>query len=96
MGLQGEECADDHGFDRASQDDYCIRSYKKAVAASDAGLFVEEITPVQVSGGRGKPAITIDKDDEPKNVRTDKSTSNAPETPPVHDFIYPHIYHLSI
>src|ERR1700712_829168 len=51
MGLQGEECADDHGFNRESQDDYCIRSYKKAIAATEAGLFKEEITPVQVSGG---------------------------------------------
>ncbi|KAJ9648434.1 erg10, acetyl-CoA C-acetyltransferase [Coniosporium tulheliwenetii] len=30
MGLQGEECARDHGFNREQQDDYCIRSYKKA------------------------------------------------------------------
>lgn len=68
MGLQGEECADDHGFTREHQDDYCIRSYKKAQAAQEAGWFTEEITPIHVSGGRGKPMITIDKDDEPKNV----------------------------
>ena len=68
MGLQGEECADDHGFNREQQDDYCIRSYKKAITAQDAGLFDAEIAPIQVSGGRGKPAITVDKDDEPKNV----------------------------
>lgn len=68
MGVQGEECADDHGFNREQQDDYCIRSYKKAIAATEAGLFKEEIAPIEVSGGRGKPAITIDRDDEPKNV----------------------------
>lgn len=68
MGLQGEECADDHGFNREQQDDYCIRSYKKAIAADEAGYFKEEIAPIQVSGGRGKPAITVDRDDEPKNV----------------------------
>lgn len=68
MGLQGEECADDHGFNREQQDDYCIRSYKKAIAAQEAGWFKEEIAPIEVSGGRGKPNITIDKDDEPKNV----------------------------
>jgi acetyl-CoA C-acetyltransferase len=68
MGLQGEECADDHGFNREDQDSYCIRSYKKAIAATEAGLFKDEIAPIEVSGGRGKPAITVDKDDEPKNV----------------------------
>ncbi|KAF1959043.1 acetyl-CoA acetyltransferase IB [Byssothecium circinans] len=73
MGLQGEECADDHGFNREQQDDYCIRSYKKAIAAQEAGLFKEEIVPVEVSGGRGKPAITVDSDDEPKNFNEAKT-----------------------
>jgi acetyl-CoA C-acetyltransferase len=69
MGLQGEECADDHGFSREDQDEYCIRSYKKAIAATEAGWFTSEITPIEVPQGRGKPSITVDKDDEPKNVR---------------------------
>jgi acetyl-CoA C-acetyltransferase len=69
MGLQGEECADDHGFNREDQDAYCIRSYKKALAAQEAGWFKEEIAPIEVSAGRGKPPVTVDKDDEPNNVR---------------------------
>lgn len=73
MGLQGEECADDHGFNREQQDDYCIRSYKKANAAVEAGWFKEEIAPIEVSGGRGKPAKLIEHDDEPKNVRPSPS-----------------------
>lgn len=68
MGLQGEECADDHGFNREDQDEYCIRSYKKAIAATEAGWFTSEIAPIEVPQGRGKPSITVDKDDEPKNV----------------------------
>ena len=68
MGLQGEECARDHGFDRAQSDAYCIRSYKKAIEAQEQGWFKEEIVPVEVSGGRNKPAISIEKDEEPKNV----------------------------
>jgi acetyl-CoA C-acetyltransferase len=68
MGLQGEECALDHGFNREQQDDYAIKSYQKAQAAEKNGLFKEEIIPVVVPGGRGKPNITVDKDDEPKNV----------------------------
>jgi acetyl-CoA C-acetyltransferase len=68
MGLQGEECADDHGFSREDQDEYCIRSYKKAIAATEAGWFTSEIAPIEVPQGRGKPPVTVDKDDEPKNV----------------------------
>lgn len=68
MGLQAEECADDHSFDRKSQDEYCIRSYKKANAAQEAGWFKEEIVPVEIPGARGKPSTIVDKDDEPKNV----------------------------
>ncbi|KAF2498208.1 acetyl-CoA acetyltransferase IB [Lophium mytilinum] len=82
MGLQGEECAEDHGFDREAQDDYCIRSYKKAVSATEAGLFTEEITPVQVSGGRGKPLVTVDKDDEPKNFNESKTKTLRPSFKP--------------
>lgn len=68
MGLQGEECADDHSFTREDQDEYCIRSYKKAIAAQEAGWFKEEIAPIEVAVGRGKPPVTVDRDDEPKNV----------------------------
>ncbi|KAF2705196.1 acetyl-CoA acetyltransferase IB [Pleomassaria siparia CBS 279.74] len=78
MGLQGEECADEHGFSREQQDDYCIRSYKKAIAAAEAGWFTGEIAPIQVSGGRGKPAITVDQDDEPKNFNESKTRTLRP------------------
>lgn len=64
MGLQGEECAKDHGFDREQQDDYAIRTIQKAQAALNNGWFEEEIAPVEVSRGRGKPNITIDKDEK--------------------------------
>lgn len=82
MGLQGEECADDHGFNREQQDDYCIRSYKKAIAATEAGWFKEEIAPIEVSGGRGKPAIKVDSDDEPKNFNESKTRTLRPSFKP--------------
>ncbi|KAF2146944.1 uncharacterized protein K452DRAFT_348577 [Aplosporella prunicola CBS 121167] len=78
MGLQAEECAADHEFTREQQDDYCIRSYKKAQAAAEAGWFGEEIAPVEVSGGRGKPNVTVDKDDEPKNFNESKTKTLRP------------------
>ena len=69
MGLQAEECAQDHGFNRQQQDDYAIRSYEKAQAAQAAGLFNDEIAPIDLPGFRGKPGVTVTQDDEPKNVR---------------------------
>jgi acetyl-CoA C-acetyltransferase len=75
MGLSAEECAQDHGFDRMAQDDYAIRSYEKAQAAQKSGAFDWEIVPVQLPGIRGKPGVTVDKDDEPKNVRALLSTN---------------------
>ncbi|KAF2132936.1 thiolase [Dothidotthia symphoricarpi CBS 119687] len=73
MGLQGEECANDYGFTREDQDEYCIRSYKKAIAADEAGLFKTEIAPIEVPVGRGKPPVVVDRDDEPKNFNESKT-----------------------
>ncbi|KAK1914861.1 Acetyl-CoA acetyltransferase erg10B, cytosolic [Pyrenophora teres f. teres] len=78
MGLQGEECANDHGFSREDQDEYCIRSYKKANAAQEAGWFKEEIAPIEVPVGRGKPPVVVDKDDEPKNFNESKTRTLKP------------------
>lgn len=78
MGIQAEECAQDHEFSREEQDQYCIRSYKKAQAAQASGWFGAEIAPVEVSGGRGKPNVTVDKDEEPKNFNEDKTRTLKP------------------
>lgn len=69
MGLQAEECAQDYSFKREDQDEYAIRSYQKAQAAQQAGLFDNEIAPIELPGFRGKPGVTVAQDDEPKNVR---------------------------
>ncbi|CZR55235.1 acetyl-CoA acetyltransferase IB [Phialocephala subalpina] len=82
MGLAGEECADDHSITREQQDDYAIKSYQKAQKATEAGLFKTEIVPVEVSGGRGKPAIKIEKDDEVKNLNIDKLKAIKPAFKP--------------
>jgi acetyl-CoA C-acetyltransferase len=58
MGIQGEECAQDHSISREEQDDYAIKSYQKAQEATDTGLFKTEIVPVEVSGGTQKATDT--------------------------------------
>lgn len=66
--MAAEECAGDHGVGREAQDEYAIRSYQRAQKAQESGAFGWEIAPVEVPGPRGKGAVTVDKDDEPKNV----------------------------
>lgn len=67
MGLQAEECARDHSIPRSAQDDYAIRSLKKAQEASSSGIFAKEISPLEVpSPVRGKPPTIVDKDEKPQ------------------------------
>lgn len=78
MGLQAEECAQEHGFNREQQDDYAIQSYQRAQESQKEGLFDFEIAPVQLPGARGKPGVTVDRDDEPKNLNVEKLRSMRP------------------
>ena len=80
MGLQAEECAEDHGFTREQQDDYAIRSIQKAQAAEKNGFFKTEIAPIEIPGARGKPPTIVDKDDKtqmPLNIEKIKSIKPA-------------------
>jgi acetyl-CoA C-acetyltransferase len=97
MGMAGEECAQDHKISREQQDEYAIKSYQKAQKATESGAFKTEIVPVEVSGGRGKPAVLIDRDDEVKNLNIEKlkamrpafqpngGTVTAPNAAPIND-----------
>lgn len=82
MGLAGEECAEDHSVTREEQDDYAIRTYQRAQKATEEGLFKAEIVPVEVSGGRGKPNVVIDRDDEVKNLNIEKLKAMRPAFKP--------------
>ncbi|KAJ0122471.1 hypothetical protein N8I77_011705 [Diaporthe amygdali] len=78
MGMQGELCATTHDLTREAQDEYAIKTYQKAQAATEAGVFKSEIAPIEVSGGRGKPAIKVDRDEEVKNLNIDRLKSARP------------------
>ncbi|CAO2209237.1 unnamed protein product [Urochloa humidicola] len=63
MGMCAELCADQHSISREEQDSFAIRSNERGIAAQDSGAFSWEIVPVEVSSGRGKPPVVVDKDE---------------------------------
>jgi acetyl-CoA C-acetyltransferase len=71
MGEYAEYTADKAGVSRADQDAFAYDSHRKAIAASDAGKFEDEILPVQVPG-KGGPT-TVGTDESPRR-------DNTPET----------------
>ncbi|WCJ37358.1 Acetyl-CoA acetyltransferase [Euphorbia peplus] len=63
MGNCAEICADNHSITREDQDNYAVQSFERGIAAQESGAFAWEITPVEVSGGRGRPSTIVDKDE---------------------------------
>ncbi|KMZ71245.1 Cytosolic acetoacetyl-CoA thiolase 1, cytosolic acetyl-CoA acetyltransferase 1 [Zostera marina] len=63
MGMCGELCADQYSISREEQDNYAIQSNERGLAAQKSDDFSWEIIPVEISAGRGKPSIFVDKDE---------------------------------
>lgn len=76
MGNAAELCAEECGISREEQDDYTINSYKRAAEATENGYFKDEIAPVDVKGK--KETVTIDEDEEYKNIKFDKVSKLKP------------------
>jgi len=77
MGNFADLCATEHQISRAEQDAFAIGSYQKSQSSIEQGLFVNEIVPVVIPQRKGDP-ITIEKDEEPFNVKFDKIASLNP------------------
>jgi acetyl-CoA C-acetyltransferase len=76
MGSCAESCARDFNFKREELDEFTIGSYKKALAAQEAGKFKDEIVPVTIKSRKAE--IIVDKDEEPRNVKFEKIPSLRP------------------
>lgn len=72
MGLCAEEASTKYSISRESQDQHAIESYKRAADAWKTGLFLQDIVPVSVPQGKGKPDFLVSEDEEFKNVKLDK------------------------
>jgi len=95
MGIAGEDCAQEYGFTREQQDDYAISSYQKAQKAHAEGWFKDEIAPIEVSGGRGKPNKLVDHDEEVKNLNIEKLRAIRPAFIPTGTITAPNASPLS-
>lgn len=75
MGVCGDLCAVEHGFSREEQDEFAIKSYKKAQKAFAEGKFDKEIAPVTIPGFRGKPDTVVSQDEEVSKLNEDRLRS---------------------
>ena len=61
MGITAENVAERFGLTRQMQDEFAIASQQKAIAAQDAGNFVEEIVPITVKQGKAEVVFAADE-----------------------------------
>lgn len=65
MGIYGNDVAKELGISREKQDEWALRSHKRAIAAMEDGTFAGEIVPVEVPQRKGDPII-VSKDEGPR------------------------------
>ena len=62
MAVTAENLARDFEISREQQDEFALRSFNRAEAAIEEGLFKDEVAPIEVPLGRGK-SVTVEHDD---------------------------------
>ncbi|WP_045113576.1 thiolase family protein [Microscilla marina] len=77
MGVSADATSEKYGFTREAQDEFAIQSYKRSAAATESGVFKEEIVPVEVPQRKGDPLV-ITEDEEYKRVNFEKVSKLRP------------------
>jgi acetyl-CoA C-acetyltransferase len=77
MGVCADNTATEYKISREEQDEYAIRSYKRAAETTEKGIFKEEIVPVMVPQRKGDP-IAVNEDEEYKRVKFEKIPALRP------------------
>lgn len=82
MGVTSENVAAKYGIDRRTQDEFAVKSHKKAAAAKAAGKFKDEIVPVStkvVDPKTGKETpVVVTEDDGVRAGATVESLGSLP------------------
>ncbi len=80
MGVFADKTAQQYGISRDAQDAFTVQSYRRSEASTQTGRFGSEIVPIEVAGRKG--SVTVNEDEEYKNVIYDKiPTLKAAFTP---------------
>ena len=69
MGITAENIAERFGISRQAQDCLAVESHQRAMAAIEAGRFVEQIVPIEVKGKSGPMSVTRDESPRPDATR---------------------------
>ena len=80
MGMTAENIADRYGVSRAEQDEIGALSHRRALAAIEQGLFVEETVPVRVR--KGKEDVLFAVDERPMATSEEKMARLRPAFKP--------------
>lgn len=70
MGITAENLADRFELSREIQDEFAIRSQERAKAAIEAGIYKDQILPLEVRQGRN--TITFDTDEHPRETTLER------------------------
>jgi acetyl-CoA C-acetyltransferase len=81
MGYCADQTAVKYQITREQQDAFAIDSYQRSAAATEAGWFKSEITPVLIPQKKGDP-IAISEDEEFRKVNFDKIAGLRPAFTP--------------
>ncbi len=76
MGVTAENVAAECGISREDQDAFALESQRRAAAAIEAGLFKDEITPVEIVSRRA--TVIFDTDEHPKATDAGKLAGLKP------------------
>jgi acetyl-CoA C-acetyltransferase len=71
MGVCADNTAKEYKISREAQDEFAIRSYKRAAETTQNGKFKEELVSVSVPQRKGDP-LSVSEDEEYKNVKFEK------------------------
>jgi acetyl-CoA C-acetyltransferase len=77
MGISNDLCSQKYNVSREDQDRYAAESYRRAVAAVQAGTFSEEIAPVTIPQRKGGP-IVFKQDECPRETTYEALAKMAP------------------
>lgn len=77
MGISNDLCSEKYRVSREDQDRYAAESYRRALAAIEAGRFDEEIVPVPVPQRKGDP-VRFARDECPRETSYEALARMAP------------------